>query len=84
VNASTLARLYEQSRAGRWSVPKEALEAALDASLAHAFAGRAASAADAERYRASLHLEDLALACACAAGQDAAWEHFVREYRPAL
>ena len=32
----------------------------------------------------SLHLEDLALAVACAEGHDAAWEHFVREYRPIL
>ena len=27
---------------------------------------------------------DLALACACAEGSDAAWDHFVREYRPVL
>ena len=31
-----------------------------------------------------LHLTDLALACACADGHEAAWEHFIREYRPAL
>jgi len=30
------------------------------------------------------HLEDLALACACASGHEGAWEHFVREYRPLL
>ena len=32
----------------------------------------------------ALHLEDLALACGCAAGDDAAWEHFIREHRPVL
>ena len=37
-----------------------------------------------EKYCESLHLEDLALACACAEGSDAAWEHVIREYRPAL
>ena len=37
-----------------------------------------------ERHLASLRLDDLALACACAAGHEAAWEHFVREYRPVL
>ncbi len=37
-----------------------------------------------ERYLGSLHLEDLALACACADGDDGAWEHFVREQRPLL
>ena len=30
----------------------------------------------------SLHLEDLALAAACADGHDAAWDHFIREHRP--
>ena len=33
---------------------------------------------------ASLHLEDLALAAACADGNEAAWDHFVREHRPVL
>ena len=32
----------------------------------------------------ALHLEDLALACGCAAGEEAAWEHFIREHRPTL
>jgi RNA polymerase sigma-70 factor (ECF subfamily) len=31
-----------------------------------------------------LHLEDLALAAACADGHEAAWEHFIREHRPVL
>jgi RNA polymerase sigma factor (sigma-70 family) len=43
--------------------------------------GRAAErGADLEK----LHLEDVALACGCAAGDDAAWEHFIRELRPTL
>ena len=37
-----------------------------------------------ERHFASLRLDELALACACAEGREAAWEHFVREYRPVL
>ena len=37
-----------------------------------------------ERYLASLHLEDLALAVACGDGNESAWEHFVRQHRPAL
>jgi RNA polymerase sigma-70 factor len=39
---------------------------------------------DLDRLLASLHLEDLALACACANGHEGAWEHFVREHRPVL
>lgn len=57
--------------------------AALDASIAHAF-GDTASDQDVRPYVARLHLEDLALARACALGRDAAWEHFMLEYRPAL
>jgi len=44
----------------------------------------AGARADVERYLESLHLEDLALAAACASGHEPAWEYFVRETRPAL
>ena len=37
-----------------------------------------------ESFLESLHVEDLALACACARGSETAWEHFVREFRPVL
>jgi len=37
-----------------------------------------------EQYLESLHLEDLALACACARGHESAWDHFVRAYKPVL
>lgn len=39
---------------------------------------------EADTYWSALHLQDLALVTACAAGSESAWEHFVREYRPAL
>lgn len=35
-------------------------------------------------YLESLHATDLALACACAAGHEGAWEHFMAAFRPAL
>ena len=50
----------------------------------HRFRGLSPSPAEVESYLESLHVADLALACACARGLDAAWEHFVREFRPAL
>jgi RNA polymerase sigma-70 factor (ECF subfamily) len=71
-------RLYRDVRADRWSVPVERFAAALQAS-----ADRAA-AADVGAYLRGLHLEDLALACACMSGDERAWEHFVRELRPVL
>jgi RNA polymerase sigma-70 factor len=71
-------RLYRDARADRWSVPLARFAAALQKS-----ADRVA-APDLGRYLKSLHLEDLALACACEAGHEDAWDHFVREHRPLL
>jgi RNA polymerase sigma-70 factor, ECF subfamily len=56
----------------------------LAACATRAFAGREPSGQDLEAYLASLHLEDLAIACACANGSEQGWEHFVREQRPVL
>lgn len=58
--------------------------AALERSSAKAFAGRTPSASELDRYYRSLHLTDLALACACGEGHEPAWDHFVTEFRPAL
>jgi RNA polymerase sigma-70 factor (ECF subfamily) len=77
-------RLHRQAQGDRWRVPVDRFVQALDASAERACAGRDWDAKDLERYLASLHLEDLALACACAEGHDDAWEHFVREQRPLL
>jgi RNA polymerase sigma factor (sigma-70 family) len=70
--------LYRAAHADRWGIPVERFAAALQVS-----ADRAAPA-DTGRYLRGLHLEGLALACACADGDERAWEHFVREHRPVL
>ena len=77
-------RLYRQAKADRWRAPMDRFAQALEASAARAFAGRRPDPRELERYLTSLHLEDLALACACAAGDEEAWEHFVLEQRPLL
>jgi RNA polymerase sigma factor (sigma-70 family) len=77
-------RLYRQVKDERWRAPKARFAQALESSVERAFAGRGRNAREVERYLASLHLEDLALACACAAGDDNAWEHFVLDQRPLL
>lgn len=82
--APLVARLHRQADAARWRVSVAEFAASLEAAVTKAFAGREPSARDLERFADGLHLADLALSCACAAGDDAAWEHFVREYRPAL
>ena len=70
--------LYRAARADRWAIPIERFADALRVS-----ADRAAPP-DLTRYLRGLHLEDLALACACALGDERAWDHFVREHRPIL
>ncbi len=77
-------RLYARARAERWSLPHDVFTTAVERSVRHAFDGALPAPAEIERHAASLHLEDLALAAACAAGIDAAWEHFIGEHRPAL
>ncbi|MGH7337152.1 MAG: RNA polymerase sigma factor [Myxococcota bacterium] len=56
----------------------------VEASIGRAFAGRTPSAREVQRYVSALHLDDLALAAGCAAGDDGAWEHFISEFRPVL
>jgi RNA polymerase sigma-70 factor (ECF subfamily) len=77
-------RLYRQAKGNRWRVPRDRFAAALEASAARAGSGQGADRRSLERYLASLHVEDLALACACAAGDEDAWEHFVLTQRPLL
>jgi RNA polymerase sigma-70 factor (ECF subfamily) len=77
-------RLYVTAKADRWSLAASGFRGALDASIARAFAGRTATPAEIARYLTGLHLEDLALAWACAAGCDAAWDRVVCDYRPVL
>jgi RNA polymerase sigma-70 factor, ECF subfamily len=78
------ARLYRQAGASRWGLSEASLVAALELSAAKALGGHIADAKKVERYLDGLHLQDLALACACAEGIDVAWDHFVVEFRPVL
>jgi RNA polymerase sigma-70 factor, ECF subfamily len=77
-------RLHRKAGADRWSLPFDAFAAALEASARKGLAEGTRDARQIERYLASLHLDDLALACACAYGSESAWEHFIREHRPGL
>jgi len=79
-----LVRLHRESGAERWHVSLETFADALARSTTKAFTGRTPTPAEIEKYHKGLHVADLALACACDAGHEAAWDHFVAEYRPAL
>jgi RNA polymerase sigma-70 factor, ECF subfamily len=84
MSAALAETLYCRARAERWNVPREAFVAALQTSARKAFGDAVPDARSLEKYLSSLRLEDLALACACAEGNDAAWDHFMLEYRPTL
>lgn len=77
-------RLYRQADAVRWHLAVDLFAEALEVSAARAFSDWQPNSREVQRYLSSLHLKDLALACACAVGDDAAWEHFIREHRPVL
>ena len=77
-------RLLRDAKAEQWQVTPAMFAAALERSVDKAFAGRRATEAERDRYLSSLHLEDLALACACEHGQSDAWDYFVIEFRPVL
>jgi RNA polymerase sigma-70 factor (ECF subfamily) len=77
-------RLHVQARADCWHVTNDQFSVVLAAAAARTLGDTPGTVAEIERQLTALHLEDLALACACAAGDNDAWEHFVREYRPIL
>ena len=84
IDGQLQARLYTKAKAERWRVDRDAFGCALEASAGKAFGDVAPDRAQLDRHLTSLHLEDLALACACADGDDDAWQHFVLTYRPPL
>lgn len=84
VDPTLAEKLYREAKGERWRLPQAAFAAALETSCAKAYLAQTPSAREVARYLSSLHLEDLALACACALGESAAWDHFVLEMRPGL
>src|SRR5262245_9948541 len=84
IDARVIERLYRTADAARWQVPLDAFADALERSVTKRFAGAAPTSSEIQKYLDSLHVADVALACACAAGHEAAWEHFILEQRPGL
>ncbi len=71
-------------KASRWGLSIALVTDAVEANIARLCGSDAPPPTEIERAVGALHLDDLVLACACAEGLDAAWEHFIREYRPSL
>ena len=79
-----LRQLFAQCPADRWQLSFTGFESALARSAAKRFSGTSPSVAQLQEYFSALHLNDLALACACAEGSQHAWEDFVAGYRSYL
>ena len=84
IDARLVDRLYAQAHAEQWRVSPDRFAEALEASAQRALASRDRNPRELERYLSALHLEDLALACACASGDAGAWDHFMMVHRPIL
>lgn len=75
---------HADANCARWKVSRERFAEALRRSAEKRFRGVRASTAEIEAYLKSLHLEDLALACACSEGVEAAWEFFIAHFQQEL
>jgi RNA polymerase sigma-70 factor len=81
---SLLERLHAEAGCAKWRISRERFAQVLHRGVEKRFRGTRAGAPGVETYLKTLHLQDLALACACGAGNEAAWEFFVARYRPEL
>jgi RNA polymerase sigma-70 factor len=80
-SASLLEALYLQAQAGRWALSPERWAATLERSAKKRLSPGTSTPRQLEEYLRALHLQDLALASACAEGCEAAWEQFFATYR---
>lgn len=82
LDAASVTRLHERARAARWDVTCDRFAAVLARAVAkQSDPGTPLAPAAIDRLAEALHLEDLALATACADGHEAAWEFFLRTYQ---
>lgn len=83
-HASLVEWLFAKTDAAQWDLTHTRFAKALLRSAAHRFPQARPAAAELTAYLESLHVEDLALACACSDGNEQAWEHFIERYRQDL
>ena len=86
--APLTAELHARAGAERWGLPQKAFAEALRRSAEKRFVAAqpdtGPDSASVQTYLESLHLEDLALACACSQGLEEAWEFFIAHFRQDL
>jgi RNA polymerase sigma-70 factor len=76
--------LRAEAMCARWGLSQEAFAESLRRSAGKRFGGAPPDPSEVEVYLKSLHLEDLALACACSEGIEKAWEFFIAHFRQDL
>jgi len=74
-------QLFAESGAQSWGLMCADFASALERSARKHFTGASVTSTKIKDYLRGLHLQDLALACACVTGNPAAWEYFVSTYR---
>lgn len=76
--------LHAEANCDRWELHRDSFAETLRRSAEKRFHGAFAGRLEIEAYLKSLHVSDLALATACAAGSEQAWEYFIAEFRAGL
>jgi RNA polymerase sigma-70 factor, ECF subfamily len=82
--AQLAAALHAEAMCARWGLPQEAFTESLWRSAEKRFRSAQPNPSEVEAYLKSLHLEDLALACACSKGIEKAWEFFIAHFQQDL
>jgi RNA polymerase sigma-70 factor len=83
-NAPLVGVLHAEAQCARWGLSEEMFAAGLLRSAEKRFGGVQPGPSEVDAYLKSLHLEDLALACACSQGIEKAWEFFIAHFRQDL
>jgi RNA polymerase sigma-70 factor len=76
-----LRQLFAESASEPWHLSFATFQNAMTRGAAKRFGESNQPVEKFQKYFSTLHLRDLALACACAEGSEAAWNDFVGEYR---
>lgn len=76
--------LFARANAQRWALSRQRFAHALERSVCHRFGSTNVSEAGLASYLATLHLEDLAVACACRDGNEQAWDHLIAHVFPTV
>jgi RNA polymerase sigma factor (sigma-70 family) len=80
----TIQRWCEQANVERWGISRARFADELKRCASAKFRNAAPTVEELQGYLSTLHLEDLALTCACADGATEAWEHFFSTFRSYL